>query len=147
HPVNQQRMQSMAFERRTIAGRLFAGTGALLLLTLIEGGVALWGSSAIRADVDTVTARADQLQRAQTVYNSLLKMEISAKGMLWAGLDNDRATYEAAKKSSMAEYTLASKNVDDLSALLGSGDDQTVARTLRTILDDWRRMYGQMVEL
>src|SRR5258706_6064603 len=137
----------MALERRTIAGRLFAGTGALLLLTLLEGAVALWGSSAIKADVDTVTVRADQLQRAQTVYNSLLKMESGVKGMLWAGLDNDRAAYETAKKSSLAEYTLASTHVDELSALLSRGDDQTVARTLRTTLDEWRRTYAQIVEL
>jgi methyl-accepting chemotaxis protein/methyl-accepting chemotaxis protein-1 (serine sensor receptor) len=137
----------MTFERRTIAGRLFAGTGALLLLTLLEGGVAIWGSSAIKADVDTVTVRADQLQRAQTVYNSLLKMESSAKGMLWAGLDNDKPAYEAAKKSSLAEYALASRHVDELSALLGRGDDQAVARNLRTILDQWRRTYAEIVEL
>ena len=136
----------MAFERRTIAGRLFAGTGALLLLTLLEGGVALWGSSAIKADVETVTVRADQLQRAQAVHTSLLKMESSAKGMLWAGLDNDRAAYEAAKQSSLAEYTLASGHVDELSARL-SGDDQAVARTLRTTLDEWRRIHAELVQL
>ena len=137
----------MALQRRTIAGRLFAGTGALLLLTLVEGGVALWGSSAIKADVDTVTVRADQLQRAQTVYTALLKMESSAKGMLWAGLDNDRAAYEAAKANSIAEYTLASRHVDELSALLTRGDDQAVARTLGTILDEWRRIHAEIVTL
>ena len=133
-------------ERRTIGQRLFAGCGVLLLLTVMEGGVALWGSSRLRSDLDTVTKRSAELQRTLTIQTSLFKIESSVKSMLWAGVDNDRPLYEASKKASMTEYDLASRQVDELAAML-AGAEQTVARTLRKDLGEWKTIQAKVIEL
>ena len=133
-------------ETRTIGQKLYAGMGFLLLLTVLEGGVALWGSSRIRTDVERVTQRSQELQRALAIHTSLFKMESSVKGMLWAGLDNDRPLYDELKKTSLAEYDAAMEQLDDLTALQRDGD-QSVAQTLRTILTEWKAIHTQIIEL
>ena len=137
----------MSRRGRTIGEKLYAGTGVLLLLTVLEGGVALWGSARIKADVDTVTQRSEELQRARTVHTSLFKMESSVKDMLWAGLDNNRPQYDASKKASLEEYETASQQVDGLAAILTNKDDRAVAQRLRSILDEWKTIHAQIVQL
>ena len=134
-------------DKRTIGHKLYAGVGVLLLLTVLEASVALWGSSSIATDVATVTQRSDELQRALTIHTSLFKMESSVKDMLWAGLDNNRALYDASKKASLAEYETASQQVDDLAARLTDKDDKAVAQTLRSILNEWKTIHGEIIEL
>jgi CHASE3 domain sensor protein len=57
----------MLADRWTIGKRLYAGFGALLLLTVMAGAVAIWGSAGIKADVQTVMQRSAELQRAQKI--------------------------------------------------------------------------------
>src|SRR5262245_23288705 len=116
---------------RTISEKLYAGMAALLVLTILEGAVAVWGSSRIRADAAAVSARSDQLQRAQTVHTALIKMESGVKTLLWAGLDNDRAAYDASRKAGLAEYERAIRQVDELTGMLTESRDRAVADALR----------------
>ena len=61
-----------------------------------------------------MTQRSGELQRTLAIYTSLFKIESSVKSMLWAGLDNDQALYAAAKKTSLDEFAVASREVDAL---------------------------------
>ena len=88
----------MLAHKRTIGEKLYAGMGVLLLLTVLEGGVAVWGAARVENDITQVTARSSELQQTLAVYTSLFKIESSVKNMLWAGLDNDQALYAAEKK-------------------------------------------------
>src|SRR5438876_4947277 len=96
----------MVQDRWTIGRRLHAGFGALLLLTVLAGGVAIWGSSRIKADVETVTQRSADLQQALTIQTALFKIEGGEKSILWAGLDNDRRLYDASKSDVSNQYEL-----------------------------------------
>ncbi len=94
-----------------------------------------------------MTQRSGELQRTLAIYTSLFKIESSVKSMLWAGLDNDQALYAAAKKTSLDEFALASKEVDALTASLTARGDQQQAATLRQKLDEWKTLHAQIVEL
>jgi len=118
-----------------------------LLLTVIEGGVAVWGSARVEADINEVTRRSGQLQKTQAIYTSLFKIESSVKSMLWAGLDNDQALYAAEKKASLAEFTSASQSVDALASALTTRADQEQAAALRKKLDEWKTLHAQIVDL
>jgi methyl-accepting chemotaxis protein len=132
---------------RTIGEKLYAGVGALLLLTVLEGGVAVWGSARIQANITEVTQRSGELQRTLAIYTSLFKIESSVKSMLWAGIDNNQAMYAAEKKTSLDEFTVASREVDALGTAIGSGGDAQHAVVLRQKLDEWKTLHGQIVEL
>lgn len=134
-------------DRRTIGQKLFAGMGVLLLLTVLQGAVAVWGSARVEADINKVTQRSGELQRTLAIYTSLFKIESSVKSMLWAGLDNDRALYAASKQASLEEFDLASKQADALSNALNGTSDQALAQTLRQKLDEWKVLHAQIVEL
>jgi methyl-accepting chemotaxis protein/methyl-accepting chemotaxis protein-1 (serine sensor receptor) len=127
--------------RGTIGEKLYAGMGVLLVLTVLEGSVALWSSARVAADIREVTQRSAELQRTIAIYTSLFKIESSVRNMLWAGLDNDRALYDASKKASLDEFTTASQGVDALSGTLKSKAD------LRQKLDEWKTLHAQIVEL
>jgi len=135
----------MVARRWTISKRLYAGFGALLLLTVLAGLVAIVGSSRIKANVETVTQRSAELQRAMTIQTALFKVESGEKSILWAGLDNDKQLYESSKRAVITEYSLADKQIDDLAATLTNGADQAAARTLRQSLTQWRSAHDQVV--
>ena len=135
----------MVARRWTISKRLYAGFGALLLLTVLAGVVAIVGSSKIKANVETVTQRSAELQRAMTIQTALFKVESGEKSILWAGLDNDKQLYESSKRAVINEYALADKQIDDLAATLTNGADQAAARTLRQSLTQWRSAHDQVV--
>jgi methyl-accepting chemotaxis protein/methyl-accepting chemotaxis protein-1 (serine sensor receptor) len=137
----------MLAEKRTIGEKLYAGVGLLLLLTVVEGGVAVWGSARVQADITEVTARSAELQRTLAIYTSLFKIESSVKNMLWAGLDNDQALYAAEKKKSLDEFDVASKAVDALALALAGRSDQAHAAALRQRFDEWKTLHTQIVEL
>ena len=137
----------MLLEKRTIGEKLYVGMGLLLLLTVIEGGVAMWGSARVAADINEVTARSAELQRTLAVYTSLFKIESSVKNMLWAGLDNNQALYAAEKKKGFDEFETASKTVDALSITLAGRSDQAQAAALRQRFDEWKTLHGQIVQL
>src|SRR6266550_3600406 len=124
----------MAEDRWTIGRRLHAGFGALLLLTVLAGGVAIWGSSRIKADVETVTQRSGELQRALTIQTALFKIEGAEKSILWAGLDNDRRLYDASKRGVITENEIVNKQIEELAASLTNEADQASAQTLRQSL-------------
>ena len=79
----------MVVDHWTIGRRLYTGCGALLALTVLAGGVAIWGSSRIKGDLEIVTRRAAGLEHALSLQTSLFKIESREKTLLWAGLDND----------------------------------------------------------
>jgi methyl-accepting chemotaxis protein len=134
-------------DRQTIGQKLFAGMGVLLLLTVLEGGVALWGSARVEADITMVTRRSGELQRTLAIHTSLFKIESSVKNMLWAGLDNDQTLYAASKKASIDEFAVASTEVDDLQARLTEKTDRELGQALRQRLDEWKAIHAQIVEL
>src|SRR5262245_27202146 len=117
--------------RRTIGEKRYAGMGALLLLTVLEGGVALWGSARVAAGLSQVTQRSGEMQGTIAIYASLFKIESNVRSMLWAGLDNDRELYTSAKQASVDEFASASRGVDALAGSLTSKSDQALAASLR----------------
>jgi hypothetical protein len=137
----------MLANQRTIGEKLYAGVGVLLLLTVIEGGVAVWGSARVAADIDEVTARSAELQRTLAIYTALFKIESSVKNMLWAGLDNDQALYAAEKKKGLDEFEVASKTLDALAFALAGRSDQAHAAALRQRFDEWKALHTQIVAL
>jgi methyl-accepting chemotaxis protein len=136
----------MVGEKRTIGEKLYAGVGVLLLLTVVQGGVAVWGSARVQADITSVTQRSAELQRTLSVYTSLFKIESGVKSMLWAALDNDQALYSAEKKASLDELASASRAVESLATGLANTSSQQQAAALRTKLDEWRVLHTQIVE-
>jgi methyl-accepting chemotaxis protein len=137
----------MLGHKRTIGEKLYAGTGVLLLLTVLEGGVAVWGAARVENDINNVAARSSELQQTLAIYTSLFKIESSVKNMLWAGLDNDQALYAAEKKKSIDEFEAASRAVDGLQASLAGRSDHTHAVALRQKFDEWKTLHGQIIEL
>jgi methyl-accepting chemotaxis protein len=137
----------MVVDHWTIGRRLYTGCGALLALTVLAGGVAIWGASRIKGDVDIVTRRAAGLEHAMSVQTSLFKIESREKTLLWAGLDNDRALYDSSKAAVAAEYESAQRQVDELTTLVESETDRTVAAKLRDLLNEWKTVHGQVVAL
>ena len=121
----------MFIDQRTIGEKLYAGVGVLLLLTVVEGGVAVWGSARVQADITEVTQRSGELQRTLSIYTSLFKIESSVKSMLWAKLDNDEALYAEEKKASLDEFTSASQAVDALATGMSNHNRQDQAVALR----------------
>jgi len=136
----------MVIDRQTIGQRLFAGVGVLLLLTVVEGSVAIWGSARVEGDVKEVTQRSGELQRTLSIYTSLFKIESSVKSMLWAALDNDQALYAAEKKASLDEFTSASQAVDALTVAMAGRSNAEQATALRKKLDEWKTLHAQIVE-
>jgi methyl-accepting chemotaxis protein/methyl-accepting chemotaxis protein-1 (serine sensor receptor) len=132
---------------RTIGQKLFAGMSVLLMLTVIEGSVALWGSSRVEAGINLVTTRSAELRRTLTIHTSLFKIESSVKSMLWAGLDNDKSVYDASKATSLKEFAEAAKEIDALSGQLTAASDQALARSLADKLEQWNALHVQIVEL
>ena len=137
----------MAEERWTIGRQLYAGFGALLLLTVLAGVVAIWGSSRIKGDVETVTQRSDQLQRALSIQTALYKIESSEKTILWAGLDNDKSLYDSSKKAVLEQYGAAQKDIEGLTSSLADGSDVDAARVLRDSLGQWQAAHAQVIAL
>src|SRR5438105_11415859 len=137
----------MVQDRWTIGRRLHAGFGALLLLTVLAGVLAIWGSSSIKADVETVTQRSADLQRALTIQTALFKIEGGEKSILWAGLDNDRRLYDASKSDASNQYERVHKQSEDLAAALTNEADQAAAQTLRQSLSQWQSAHAQVVGL
>jgi methyl-accepting chemotaxis protein/methyl-accepting chemotaxis protein-1 (serine sensor receptor) len=137
----------MWVDRGTIGQKLFAGFGALLLLTVLEASVAFWGSSRIRADVEAMTLRSAELRHILTIQTALFKIESGVKSMLWAGVDNNRPLYESSKKISVDQYELATKEVGELSALLVGEADQSVPESLRENLASWKTIHTQVLSL
>ena len=137
----------MAEERWTIGRQLYAGFGALLLLTVLAGVVAIWGSSRIKGDVETVTLRSDQLQQALSIQTALYKIESAEKTILWAGLDNDRPLYDASKKAVLEQYAVAQKDIEGLTSSLSDTSDLNTARVLRDNLGQWQSAHAQVVAL
>ena len=136
----------MVSDKRTIGEKLYAGVGVLLLLTVVQGGVAVWGSARVEADITEVTQRSGELQRTLSIYTSLFKIESSVKSMLWAALDNDQALYAAEKKTSLNEFTAASQAVDALTTGMANRGSQEQAAALRRKLDEWKTLHAQIVE-
>jgi len=136
----------MLANTRTIGEKLYAGMGILLLLTVLEGSVAMWGSARVEADINAVTARSAELQRTLAIYTSLFKIESSVKSMLWAALDNDQTLYAAEKKKGLDEFEVASKAVDALAISLAGTGNQALAVTIRQKLDEWKTLHTQIVE-
>jgi methyl-accepting chemotaxis protein/methyl-accepting chemotaxis protein-1 (serine sensor receptor) len=135
----------MVADKRTIGEKLYAGVGALLLLTIVEGGVAVWGSARVEADITEVTQRSAELQRTLSIYTSLFKIESGVKSMLWAALDNDQALYAAEKKGTVDEFTSASQAVDALASGLSDHNSQEQAASLRQKLNEWQTLHAQIV--
>ena len=133
--------------RRTIGEKLYTGMGVLLVLTVLEGSVAVWGSARVADDIRQVTQRSGELQRTIAIYTSLFKIESSVRSMLWAGLDNDRDLQAAAKQASLDEFARASRGVDALASSLTTKSDQELAASLRQRLDEWKTLHAQIVEL
>src|ERR671937_177862 len=120
----------MAGDRWTIGKKLYAGSGALLLLTVLAGLVAIWGSSRIKGDLETVTQRSNALQQALLIQTGLYKLESIEKTILWAGLDNDRALYDSSKLAVADQQDALAKAIDSLTAALSDPDDISAARAL-----------------
>ena len=137
----------MLAARRTIGEKLYAGMGVLLVLTVLEGSVALWGSAQVADDIRQVTQRSAELQRTIAIYTSLFKIESSVRSMLWAGLDNDRELQAASKQASLDEFAAASRGVDALASSLTAKSDQELAASLRQKLNEWKMLHTQIVEL
>jgi methyl-accepting chemotaxis protein len=137
----------MLLDHWTIGRRLYTGCGALLGLTVFAGFVAIWGASRIKGDVDIVTQRAAGLDHAMSVQTSLFKIESREKTLLWAGLDNDRALYDASKSAVATEYDFAQRQVDELAKLAESDSDRAVATKLRDLLNEWKTIHGQVAAL
>jgi methyl-accepting chemotaxis protein len=137
----------MLGHKRTIGEKLYAGMGVLLLLTVLEGGVAVWGAARVEADINQVAGRSAELQQTLAVYTSLFKIESSVKNMLWAGLDNDQALYAAEKANGLEQFEAASRAVDALSASLAGRSDHSQAVALRQKFDEWQTLHTQIVEL
>src|SRR2546422_7135569 len=133
----------MVQDRWTIGRRLHAGLGALLLLTVLAGGVAIWGSSRIKADVETVTQRSADLQQALTIQTALFKIEGGEKSILWAGLDNDRRLYDASKSDVSNQYELVHKQIEELAPPLTHQAEQAPAQTLPPNLNHRRNAHPQ----
>ena len=119
----------MFFDRWTISKRLYAGCGTFVTLTALASAVAVIGTSRIKGDVDMLSRRAATLQHALTIQATLFKIESQEKGMLWAGLDADRAQYAKSKAGVAAEYERATNELDGLAATADDAD-RSVARTL-----------------
>jgi methyl-accepting chemotaxis protein len=132
---------------RTIGQKLFAGMSVLLALTVIEGGVALWGSSRVETGINLVTARSAELQRTLSIHTSLFKIESSVKSMLWAGLDNNAVVYAASKETSLKEFAAAAAEIGALSGQLSAESDRALVRTLGDRLEEWKALHAQIVEL
>jgi methyl-accepting chemotaxis protein len=138
----------MKFTKRwTIGQQLYAGCAALLLITAAAGTVAIAGTARIKGDVDTVSARAIELQQALLIQTSLHKIESRQKTMLWAALDNDQALYNATKQTVLSEYELAERYVDALTKMVESEDDREIARTLTTNLGKWKTLHAEVIAL
>ena len=135
----------MLTDRRTIGEKLYAGVGVLLVLTVVEGGVAVWGSARAERDINEVTQSSAELQRTLSIYTSLFKIESSVKSMLWAALDNDQALYAAEKNASVTEFTTASQAVDALATGIANRQSQEQAATLRAKLEEWKALHAQIV--
>src|SRR5687767_7867637 len=137
----------MLVDHWTIGRRLYTGSGALLALTLLAGVVAIWGASRIKGDVDTVTRRAAGLEHAMAVQTSLYKIESREKTLLWAGLDNDRALYDASKTAASTEYDFAQRQVEALAVLAEADTDRAAATKLRDLLNEWKGIDAQVAAL
>ena len=138
----------MKFTKRwTIGQQLYAGCAALLLITAAAGTVAIAGTARIKGDVDTVSARAIELQQALLIQTSLHKIESRQKTMLWAALDNDQALYNATKQTVLSEYELAERYVNALTKMVVSEDDREIARTLTTNLGKWKTLHAEVIAL
>jgi methyl-accepting chemotaxis protein len=136
----------MVIDKGTIGEKLYAGVGILLLLTVVEGGVAAWGSTRVERDINEVTQRAGELRRTLSIYTSLFKIESSVKSMLWAALDNDQKLYAAEKKASLDEFAAAHQAVDALATGMANRQSQEQAAALRTKLDEWKTLHAEIVE-
>jgi methyl-accepting chemotaxis protein len=137
----------MLMNRWTIGQQLYAGCGALLLVTALAGTVAIAGSARIKGDVDTVSARANELQQALLIQASLNKIESRQKTMLWAALDNNTALYDATKQSVLSEYELADGYVKTLTTMVQSDADRAIAETLTDNLGRWKAMHAEVIAL
>ena len=137
----------MVADGRTVGQKLFAGMGVLLALTVIEGGVALWGSARVETGVSLVAERSLELQRTLAIHTALFKIESSVKSMLWAGLDNDRDSYAAAKDTGVKEFAKAGKELEALTGQLTTESDRALARTLGGQLKQWETLHGQIIQL
>jgi methyl-accepting chemotaxis protein/methyl-accepting chemotaxis protein-1 (serine sensor receptor) len=137
----------MFLDRWTIGKRLYAGCGAFLGLTLLAALVAVGGSSRIKGDVDTVSARAAVLQHALTLQATLYKIESRQKTMLWAGLDNDVTLYNSAKSSAVGEYEQANEGIRALAASVESEADRVTVGTLAENLRDLKSVHEQVTAL
>src|SRR5688572_8217805 len=124
----------MFVNRWTIGQQLYLGCGAMLLVTTLAGVVAISGAARIKGDVDTVSARAGELQQALVIQSSLHKIESRQKTMLWAALDGDQALYNSTKQSVLSEFDLAGGYVGVLSKMVESDADHAIAATLTASL-------------
>ncbi len=137
----------MFMNRWTIGRQLYTGCAALLLVTASAGTVAIGGAARIKGDVDTVSARAGELQQTLLIQTSLHKIESRQKTMLWAALDSDTALYNSTKQSVLSEYELAEGYVASLTGMVQSDADRAIAKTLNDNLGKWKTMHAEIIAL
>jgi methyl-accepting chemotaxis protein len=137
----------MFTNRWTIGQQLYVGCGALLLVTVLAGAVAISGAARIKGDVDTVSARAGELQQALLIQASLHKIESRQKTMLWAALDGDATLYNSTKQSVLSEFDLAEGYVGALSKMVQTDADRAIAATLTANLAKWKAMHAEVIAL
>ena len=139
----------MHLEKRTTIGeKLYAGMGVLLLLTVLEGGVALWGSARVAADIHSVT-------------HALRGAAAHARHLYLAVQDRKQREEHAVGRSRQRPGAVCRREEEEPGRVRGrqrrpstrcrvslaGTSDQAVATTLRQKLDEWKALHAQIVEL
>jgi methyl-accepting chemotaxis protein/methyl-accepting chemotaxis protein-1 (serine sensor receptor) len=132
----------------TIGKRLFAGTGALVALLSVLGGVSLWSAGAIQTRlVNTGEGTATRLAMTLRFNYTLESMYGSEKTMILSGFVRDRAMFEARKKKTSDELVKAKKEITDIKAELSTDEGRAAATVLAQGLDEWSKIHDEITEL
>ena len=97
--------------RLTVKTKLAGAFGAVIALSLMTGGVAIWRMSQLASASQALASHAEALDRAGVLQSALLLEGQAAKSVVIATVDADIARHGAEAKAQRAEASSALKEL------------------------------------
>ena len=132
----------------TVGQKLFAAIGALAVLLLVTGTLALWTASSINDRlVNTGAKTAKRVQLAEKAQAENLRMFAAEKIMILAGFDKDKAQHDQWSATLAKTYKDLNDIVDELRALSTLASTKEALNKLDTGIDAFMKAHEEVESL
>ncbi len=134
--------------RWTIGRQLYTGVGALVLLLLVSGGVALQQASAINALLhEAVTVTAKKLELVKGVETMLSELRSFQRRQILAVYAGDQGVFEASRRDIDAQMAALDKAAAEIAPLLVLEEGRRALAQVSESAREWRKLNTEVESL